>query len=300
VSATIAPDLNDIGVFVRVIEDGSFSGAARALGLPTSTVSRRVARLEAALGARLLHRTTRKLSLTAAGRLYFERSARIIAELAEAELAVSELGSSPRGLVRGTAPVSVAGIDRLVTDFLVRYPDVQIEMDLTNRTVNLVAEGYDMAIRAGDIGDSSLIAHRLADSHLLLVASPAYLRRRGTPRTPKDLRDHDAVIYARWPSSQESWTLRGPRGPIRVPVRGRIIANHWSVLKQAALAGLGIALMPDVYCLQELESGRLKAVLPKSTPAMGGVYVVIPSRRHLSPAVRAWVDFVKTNYDRYM
>ncbi len=294
-SATNEVDLKDVEVFITVAADGSFSRAARTLGLPTSTVSRRVSRLEDALGARLLHRTTRKLSLTDAGRLYFEGAARGLGEVRGAERAVTELRTSPRGKIRATAPVSVEGIDRLVTDFLLAFPEVEIEMDLTNRHVNLVEEGYDMALRAGEINDASLIAHHLADSGWALVASPAYLKKRGTPRTPRDLRDHDAVVYAP-PGQHAVWNLRGTR----VPVHGRISANHWSLIKQATLAGLGIANMPNLYCAEELSSGKLRAVLPRATPAPGGLYIVVPSRRHLSPAVRAWMEFLKERFARYI
>jgi len=287
-------DLNDILVFVKVIQEESFTRASVALNLPRSSVSRKVARLEDELGARLLQRTTRKLSLTEAGRLYYERCVRAVMDLKEAEQAVLDQQATPRGRVRVTAPVELGTghiLTPLILEFLETYPEVQIDLDLTNRYVDLIAEGYDLAIRAGVLSDSALIAKHLISTTWVLVASPEYLEERGTPLVPGDLTAHDCVIFGAQ-NVDTTWTLEGPNGATTVRVRGRLTVNDLSVVTAAAAAGVGIARVPSPFHQQELRRGRLVQVLPEYTPGAGSLYAVYPSARHLSPKVRVFVDFL--------
>lgn len=285
-------DLNDVLIFTRVVEQGSFTGAGRVLDLPKSTVSRRIARLEDRLGIRLLQRTTRKLSLTDAGRIYFDRSTRIVADFEDAELAVLELQSEPRGRLRVSMPAEFGEqIWSVLQAFLERYPQVHLELDLTNRYVDLVDEGFDAVIRAGRIADSTLIARKLISTRTLFVASPAYLERRGIPETLDALREHDCVVMGVF-GHQATWRGRGPRGEVKVRVQGRLAANNLLVLKKAVLAGFGIGLLPDSLCALELEEGKLKEVLSHACLEPTPISVVYPSARHLAPKVRAFVDFL--------
>jgi DNA-binding transcriptional LysR family regulator len=291
----MAHELDDVRVFAQVVDAGSFTAAGRALSLPTSVVSRRVARLEERLGVRLLQRTTRTLSVTEAGRLYHECGARVLAELDEAERALAQLRQRPRGRVRVTAPVEEYATIRLVTRFLAAYPEVQVELELTNRQVNLVEEGFDVALRAGPQPDSTLIAQKVLDSPFWLVASPAYLKRRGEPRQLADLRAHDAIVFGAT-MTEATWTLRGAKGPVRVPLRGRISVNHMQAARAAALAGLGIAMLPSIFCAPDLRARRLRPVLQSASPPPIPVFVVYRSGRLLAPAVRAFVDFARTSF----
>ncbi len=290
-------NLNDVLVFSQVVDAGSFTAAAKGLGLPTSTVSRRVARLEDQLGVRLLQRTTRKLSLTDAGRIFYDRASRIVSELEDAERAVGEMKAAPRGRLRVTAPVEMSGIADLLVRFLHAYPEVNIELDLTNRHVRMVEEGYDVAIRAGELSDTTLIAHRLAEASFVLVASPAYLALRGSPQQPVDLRQHDCIIFAPW-SANASWLLSNKGRSQRVSVAGRLAVNHLEVVRSAAVAGLGIAMLPAVFVNPELEAGRLQQVLEGAGATSSSLWVIYPSRRNLPPAVRVFVDFLKTSFQQ--
>jgi DNA-binding transcriptional LysR family regulator len=289
-------NLNDVRVFTRVVDAGSFTGAAQLLDLPTSTVSRRVARLEEELGVRLLHRTTRRLSLTAPGKLYFERCSRIVEEFADAEREVTQAQATPKGRVRVTAPVDFSVVSNLASGFLHDFPDVHLELDLTNRRIDLVEEGYDVALRAGILTDSSLVAYKLAESTMTLVASPDYLRERGEPRRINDLTKHDCIVFGKL-GPQATWPLRSKKETVTVTVTGRISVNHLQAAKSAALAGLGIAMIPGAYCGAELRDGTLAAVLPKIGAPAGGMWLVVPNR-HMAPAARAFVEYIRANFDQ--
>ena len=289
-------NLNDVLVFTQVVEAGSFTAAAKSLDLPTSTVSRRVARLENELGVRLLHRTTRRLSLTAPGERYHERCARIIEELADAEREVTQAQATPKGRVRVTAPVDFSPISTLAARFLHEFPDVHLELDLTNRRVDLVEEGYDVALRAGVLVDSTLVGYKLADSTMKLVASPEYLDAHGAPRTVQELSDHDCIVFGKL-GPQITWPLRSESGPVNVSVSGRISVNHLLAAKRAAVAGLGIAMIPGAYVSVELAAGPLSPVLPKIGAPAGGLWLVVPNR-HMAPAARAFVEYVRANFDQ--
>ena len=227
-------DLNDIALFVKVIDKGGFAKAARAAQLPTSTVSRAVARLEEALGARLIHRTTRSVSATEEGRSLYERAARPLGEL-EAAARGGELGrGQPRGTLRLTAPTDIgtAFLAEVIVEFSARHPAVSVDMVLSNRTLNLVEEGFDLAIRIADLADSSLAARKLAPNRRVVCASPSYLRRHGTPRTPDDLAQHNCLAT----DFTMHWDYRGPDGkPGSARVSGRYACDNWEVLREWAL-----------------------------------------------------------------
>jgi len=291
-------DLNDLMVFTRVVEARSFTAAAKGLSLPTSTVSRRVARLEKRLGVRLMTRTTRKLSLTEAGRMYYERGARAVAEIEDAERAVAEMRSVPRGKLRVTAPSDAGGhLSKLVEQFLSLNDEVQVELVLTERFMDLIDEGIDVALRGGSRPESSIFtARKLVESKRVLVASPTYLERHGKPERPEELREHHCVIFTPW-APQSTWTLKGPHGQVQVPIKGRFMTNALGPLKHATLAGFGIAQLLEPLCAEELKAGTLLEVAPGTCLPTGSLWMIYASRRYLTPSVRAFVDFLQANYD---
>ena len=287
-----------IEAFVRVAECGSFSKAANRLHSSKSVVSRQVSALEAELGARLLHRTTRALTLTEAGRGYFERAARILADLAEANASVGQLQAAPRGRLRVSAPMSFGFLHLApaLPDFLGRYPDVDLELVMNDRNVDLVDEGFDMAVRIGTLADSSLVARKLAPMRRTVFASPAYLQARGTPASPDDLKAHECLCYSNLGMSQE-WRFVRPDGrPWPVEVHGRLHANNGDALRAAALRGFGLAVLPSFFVGRDLQSGALVSVLDAFMPQDSALYVVYPHARHLSPKVRAFVDFLAERF----
>ena len=282
-------DLNATLVFTRVVQDGSFSAAARQLGMPKSTVSRKVAELERRLGARLLQRTTRTLSLTDAGRAYFQRAVRAIAEAEEAELAVTRMQQTPRGLLRVTMPLSFGHLGALVASFLERCPEVQVDLVCTDRVVDLVEEGFDVAVRAGRLSDSTLVARRLGVLQNIAVASPAFLERCGVPRAPEDLEHFDCAVFGVGGAGGR-WEVRNGEKTVSVPVRARLVVNDMDFLHAAALAGRAITLLPAGRCAADLKQDRLRRVLPAWCSPDVPVHAVYPSRRHLSPKVEAFLD----------
>lgn len=289
-------DLNDLDVFCRVVERAGFSHAAAELGVPASSVSRRVARLEETLGVRLLQRTTRTLHLTDAGRAYYDEVSRALSDIACAEASLEVTQGSPRGRVRVTT-VSEPFVEELLYDFLEQYPEVSLEIDKSHRLVDLVAEGFDVAIRAGSLPDSSLVAHRLLTSGPIVVASPAYLERRGTPSSVADLRQHDCVIFGS-SAAGATWTLRTPRGEARVSVAGRVAVNGFQAAVEACCRGLGLGLFARYFIESRLATGELVPVLPDAAPSPSGLWVVYPSRTLMAPAVRALIDHIKAELPR--
>ncbi len=281
-------DLNRAGTFVRVVKAGSFTAAARELGLPVSSVSRSVAGLEEELGVRLLHRTTRRLSLTDGGQHYYQRMSTVLAEAESAAHAVMGFAVEPRGVVRITAPPNLGsqqlpGILRRIRD---RQPGLSFELLLTMRVLDLVADGIDLAIRAGVLADSSLVARKVRESGMGLFASPEYLERRGRPRSLDDLAQHDCLSYG-GRNGRLPWLLTGPGGSRTVEVKGPILCDDMMFLRDAACAGLGIALVPVDICSVALKAGRLLRVLPRYGRDGGAVYVVWPSQKLVPAAVVA-------------
>lgn len=285
-------DLNEIMVFARVVEAGSFTSAARALEMPKSTVSRKVSQLEERLGARLLQRTTRKLSLTDAGRTYYHYAARMVAEVEEAERTITSLQATPRGRLRVSAPLSFGFLGPLLADFLGRYPEVQLDMVCTDRVIDLVEEGFDLAIRAGKLADSTLIARSLGGLRRIVVASPRYLKSRGTPRFPEQLATHDGIVFGAG-ADRARWRLEADGDSAEPTVPARMMVNDFDMLREAAIAGLGIAMLPVNVCNDDLRARRLKRVLePWSSPETP-IHAVYPSTRHISPKVSAIVEHLR-------
>jgi DNA-binding transcriptional LysR family regulator len=285
-------DLNDIRVFAQVVQRGSFIGASRALEMPRSTVSRRISELEQRLGARLLQRTTRKLSLTDVGQTYYEYAARIMAEVDEANLAVSRLQASPRGKLRVTAPVSFGHLAPVIASYLVSYPDVEVDVVCIDRGVDLLQEGFDVAIRAGRLADSTLFARSLGTMRNILVASPSFLRRQPVLTTPGELEDVECVLFGAG-SEPGAWAIRGEGKTVRVRVRGRLIVNDFEYVQQAAIAGLGVAMLPAHRCVDDIRSGKLRRVLPEWYSPEVPVHAVYASARHLSPKVKTLLDHLR-------
>ncbi|HEX7836190.1 MAG TPA: LysR family transcriptional regulator [Kofleriaceae bacterium] len=285
-------DLNEIAVFARVVQAGSFTAAAATLGMPKSTVSRKVSDLEERLDARLLQRTTRKLSLTDAGRTYFDYCARIVNEVEDAERAVGRLQATPRGLLRVTAGINSTFLGGIVADFLKRYPEVQLELFCTGRTVDLVEERFDIGIRAGVLADSSLIARSLGSVSWFFVATAAYLKKRGRPRSPDDLKEHDCLAFGSGLPSLSLHLENGDRST-QVAVPARLLVSDLDILHAVATAGLGIALLPAFRCVDDLRARRLERVLRDWTVPPIPVHVVYPTTRHLSPKVTAFVEHLQ-------
>jgi DNA-binding transcriptional LysR family regulator len=285
-------DLNEIAVFTRVVQAGSFTAAARELGMPKSTVSRKVSDLEERLNARLLQRTTRKLSLTDAGRTYFDYGVRIVHEIEAAESAVSSLQDKPRGLLRISVGPNSSYLGPIIADFLKRNPEVQLEVLSSNRNVDLVEERFDLAIRAGALADSSLVARKLGDVTWSVVATPAYLKRHRRPRTPADLADHDCLLFGTG-STSVVLQLASHDETAHVTVTARLLIADFDIVQAAATAGLGIAVLPGFRIIDDLRAGRLERVLHDWAPPAIPVHIVYPTARHLSAKVKSFIEHMQ-------
>jgi DNA-binding transcriptional LysR family regulator len=293
-------DYNDIPLFVRVVETHSFTAAAEALGREKSSVSRAVARLESDLGVRLLQRTTRKLALTDAGQAFYERVRTSVSGVEEAANAVRELGSEPRGVIRATVPpdAHILGIGEALADFVELYPQIHIDLSLSARAVDLVAEGFDIAVRAGRLTDSSLVARRIGSTDLAMFAAPKYLEVRGRPKSIRDLSKHDMLFFKqRGPSA---WTLTGPDGPVTVELHGKITGDDMSFLTRAAVGGAGIALLPAIHARGPAERGELSLVLPEYTVEGGALHVVLPTSSFVPSRVALLRDFLVERLGRVL
>ncbi len=298
----MSADYEAMETFVAVVRAGSFRGAADAMRIPRSTVSQRVARLEAQLGARLLERTTRSVRVTAVGSGYHERCARIVAEVEEANLAVANVNTAPRGVLRVGCTllfghVHLAG---MAADFVTRYPDVSIEIVATDRRLNLVEEGLDVAVVvAGNEENASFVVRKIQATELQGFASPGYLARRGVPREPEDLREHACVVFG--DSRQITWVFgraSETEAPRSVRIDGCLAMNSFMMVADAALQGAGVALMPSFMCAEHLRAGRLVPVLAGWVSGVGELRVIYPSTRHLAPRVRVFVDELVKSYGK--
>lgn len=286
-------------VFAQVVESSGFSAAARRLGLSTSAVSKHVAQLEARLGAQLLHRTTRRLSLTEVGRGFYEHCVRIVRELEEAELAVNRAHTEPQGVLKVNAPMSFGQLclAPAMARFLDRHPKIRIDLALDDRRVDPVEGGFDVTIRIAALGDSSLVARRLAPNRVVVCGSHAYLTRHGIPRRPDDLRSHNCLLYA-YLSSRDAWHFVGAEREEWVTVGGTLRANNGDVLREAALAGVGLVQMPSFIVGPDLARGALRAVLESYEDRTLSVWALYPPTRHLAPKVRAFIDFLARSFVR--
>lgn len=290
-------DYNDVPLFVQVVEAGSFTRVASKLGVQRSSVSRAVARLEDDLGVRLLQRTTRKLGLTDAGQTFYERVRGAVAGVDEAASAVQELGSEPRGVVRITAPNNPFGLASIIARFIERHPSIRVELMLTGRVVDLVAEGFDLAVRAGPLLDSSLVARRVGSVEHALFAAPSYLEKQGRPKTLADLAKHDCVFF-RVRGDRTTWSFTGPNGEESVEVTGKIGADDMTFLTSAAIEGLGIVILPIPVASAALEAGALELVLPQYRTAGSALYVVLPSAAFVPVRVALLRDSIVENLSK--
>ncbi|WP_152223535.1 LysR family transcriptional regulator [Pseudomonas sp. SCB32] len=287
-------DLNDLALFVHVVRAGSFSEAARRLRMPANTLSRRIDQLEGQLGTRLLHRTTRKLSTSADGQALFDRCAPALEQIFEIERRTADK-QAPSGLVRVTAMAALFELFPLewLNEFYARYPDISLEFLLDDTPTDLVAERVDLALRSGIETGSGFRVRRLAPNAMILAASPAYLQRRPAPRTLRALAEHDCLTIANR-QGRNTWRLQGPRGSQEVAINSRFAANDMRVLKQACIAGLGIALLPQLLAEPFIEQGELVRVLPnyRRESSELGLQLVFTSRPPIPPAVAVFADFL--------
>ena len=288
---------SDMSVFHAIAANGSFSGAADTLQLTPSAVSRRVQRLEARLGVRLVNRTTRRLSLTEAGQIYLRHAEYILEAIAEAEQETAEHAKSPHGTIRVAASYAF-GHNRLVAlvgEFLKAYPHISVELDLTDEVVDLVQAGFDVAVRAGNFSDSSIISRRLMSVNLVTLAAPEYLDKHGTPRRPSDLSMHACLLRRAGNRILDTWTFRGKsrNEPHLQQVGGTFASTSVEALVRAAVEGMGILQIADLIVRDALADGRLVTILDAhAPPSPTAFYVAYPSRRQLAPKVRAFVDFI--------
>ena len=290
-------NLTGMAVFAAVVDSGSFSGAAVKLGLSKSAVSKQIARLEDRLGARLLNRSTRRVGLTDVGRTFYDHCVRILEEAEAAEQAVIRHSDEPRGRLRINAPMTFGTMHLApaISTFLKDHPGVEIELELSDRIVDLIAEGFDMAVRITVLDDSSMIARRLGVSRQVVAASPDYLRRRGTPQHPQDLAGHDCLLYS-YSVSDRGWRLKRDGDIHDVMPQGSLVTNNGEILRDAAADGLGVVALPSFIIGEELRSGRLRQILPDWQATERDICAVYPHKRHLSPNVRAFVDFLADHF----
>ncbi|MEX2164751.1 MAG: LysR family transcriptional regulator [Sulfuricaulis sp.] len=281
-------------IFARAVQEGGFSAAARALELTPSAVSKQISRLETRLGVRLLNRTTRHISLTDEGRLFYERSARIATEISEAEEWVTALHGNVRGTLRVASTVAFAKnrVLPLIPEFLSRYPELRVILEVTDRTVDLVDEGVDVAIRFTEqMTDPSLVARRLAINRRIVCAAPSYLEAHGVPQTPDDLMKHNCLMLYTVTTFND-WEFEGPEGSRVLHVSGNFETNSADTVYYAVLAGLGIARLSTYLVGADVKAGRLVHLLPAYVHEKASILAVYPHRRHMSPKVRAFIDFL--------
>lgn len=283
--------LDSMRIFAAVAEAGSFVGAAARLELSPAAVSKAVAALEAHLATRLIQRTTRRMSLTEAGSAYLERASAILADIDSLEASVGALSAEPRGTLKINAPVSfgLRYLGPALAQFMRRYPRVTVDVTLGDRFVDLVDEGFDMALRITRKLDTQLVARPLASSRIVVCAAPAYLARHGTPRHPRDLARHRILFYT---YGIGEWQLSGPGGTHAVRIDGAARANNGDLIEALAVAGEGICVSPMFIAADDLRAGRLVRILPRHEAPRVGIYAVYPHRQYLSAKVRAWVDFL--------
>ena len=283
--------------FVRVVDAGSFTAVAEQLNTTQPTISRQIAALEDHLGARLLTRTTRALTLTDDGRAFYDHALRALEALGEAENAVGRRRSKPTGQLRIAAPVVFGRLHIVprLPAFLNRYPDVAIDLIMSDSFTDLAEQGIDLAIRVGEITDPGLIAKRIGQVRRVTVASPAYLRAHGTPRAPSDLQHHNCIVYSRL-STGNRWIFESESGPIAVDVKGRFRADNSEAVREGVIGGLGIAVIPAFAFTEEISTGKVKILLGKHEPKRLPMNAVYPSRRFVPLKVRAMIDYLSHEF----
>ncbi|MBL8600780.1 MAG: LysR family transcriptional regulator [Myxococcales bacterium] len=283
-AAGLDADLGEIVAFTRVVQAGSFTAAAGQLAMPKSTVSRKIAELEARVGARLLQRSTRAVSLTDLGRVYYEHCVRVVGALEEAQRALTSMQGTPKGRLRVTIPPSFAVLGPLVATYLSLYPEVDLDLVVTDRRVDLIAEGFDLGLRAGAVPDSSLVARKVGVVRRGLYAAPALVRRLGAPKSPEALEDRPCVAFA---PEGDTWSLAAGARRRALTVRPRFVVNDYELLRAVVREGFGFALLPEYQCLDDLAAGRLVRVLGAWSAPDVPVMALYPSTRHVAPKVVA-------------
>jgi DNA-binding transcriptional LysR family regulator len=285
----------EMRVFTAVVDAASFVGAGDALNMSKAAVSRHISDLEQRLGVRLMHRTTRKLSLTSEGEVFLARSREILASIEASEAELSTRSVTASGLLKISVPVSfgIRHLAPLWSEFLGAHPQVTLDVQLADRVIDLVEEGFDLAVRIARLPDSSLISRQLASTRLVLCAAPSYLKRRGTPQHPSELTQHEVVSYSLM-AMGDQWQFIGPEGPVSAKVHPRMWSNNGDTCISAALQGAGIQLQPTFLIEQQLASGQLVEILPQYRSVELGIYAVYPSRKFVLPKVRALVEFLST------
>ena len=293
-------DVEDMAVFVRVVELANLSAAGRDLRLSAAVVSNRIARLEARLGVRLLNRTTRRVAVTPEGEIYYGHCVRILTEIEQAESEVSARRDLPRGPLTVTAPCSFGRrhVAPHIPGFAESYPDIQVRLHLSDRFTDLIEDRVDLAIRIAELKDSTAIVRRLADNRRAICAAPAYLERYGRPEVPEDLLKHNCLLL-RFPGSQQfQWTLVGPEGPVTLPVAGSMDSDSSEVLRDWCLAGHGLSLQSLFEVGEDIAAGRLEAVLPHWPPPGHAISALYPHSRYLPPRIRVFIDFLVEVYGK--
>ncbi|MEJ6708542.1 MAG: LysR family transcriptional regulator [Amylibacter sp.] len=290
--------LTEMESFASVVDLGGFTDAARKIGLSKSAISKHVSSLEARLGARLLNRTTRRVSPTEIGLAYYDKARQVLDDAGEADAMVTSMQSTPRGSLRlsATLDFGVNHISKVLGAFLTRYPEINVNMVLSNRNVDLLSEGFDLAIRIGEMQDSSLRARKLADTSMRVIGSPKYFYEHGVPQKIDDLAQHKLLHFSNQ-SSGNSWKITSASGEKRlIRAGGALTVNDGQSLLQAAEAGLGIAYLPSFLYHEAVEDGRLKAVLPDLPVEKLGIHVVYPPGLYTQPKLRAFIDFLVEHF----
>jgi DNA-binding transcriptional LysR family regulator len=291
--------LQAMNALVKVVASGSYAEAARRLGLTRSAVSKAVMELEQQLGARLLDRTTRRVTPTEAGLAYYERCMAILAQVEETEAQISRLHDEPKGLLKVNAPMSfgMLYLGDAVADFMIRYRDLKVELTLTDRFVDPLEEGVDVTVRIGTPADSSLIARRIAPARVVLVASPEYIRKHGAPQTPADLANHRCLSYGHTTSMQR-WQLTDKGQPISVSIGACLSSNNGDALRDAAVKGIGIARLPTFIVGEDLAAKRLRLVLPDNRPEDLTIHALYAPNRYLAAKTRVCIDFLVDRFGK--
>jgi DNA-binding transcriptional LysR family regulator len=293
--------IGDLNLFLRVLDLGSISAAARALNVSVAVASQRLKRLERDLGVRLLHRTTRQLSVTPEGAALAEHGRVLADEIETLTASLRQAGTSVSGTLRVTT-ASMFGqqyISPLIPEFLALHPNVKLSVDLNDETLDLVRSGFDLAIRIGELDDSSLVARKLAINRRVLCAAPKYLRQHGVPKTPADLEQHECLILVGRQGRRDVWRLTDrKKEEVAVRVNGRIDSNQGELLRDAAVGGLGISMHSTWHVCEDLRAGRLEVVLPNYPIADTGIYAVTPQRRLVPPRVQAFIDFLASRFHK--
>jgi DNA-binding transcriptional LysR family regulator len=283
-------DFNEIAVFIKVVQEGSFSQAAKKLGMPNSTVSAKVSSLERRLGVTLIQRTTRKLNITPAGNAYFKRCMQGLEEIHAAESEIASAQGEPQGLLRITAPTELAHtiLPKLISTYNKKYPKVRVEILLTDRRLDLLSENVDLAIRAGEMKDSTLIAKRIGSVYFAPFASPKYLKLHGTPTHPRELRQHHCLQFT--PLGIDEWKMTSSKGSLNVPISPRVLINDMTALKKMAVIGDGIIFLPTHFCYAEVKSKELIRLLPEWRSNLAPLHFVYPAQRFVTPKLSAFIS----------